>query len=49
MTDSYGTVTARYYDAAYADMPTLGQDVSFYLHLAREAAGPVLELGCALG
>lgn len=49
MTDSYGTVTARYYDAAYADMPTLGQDVSFYLQLAREAAGPVLELGCGTG
>jgi hypothetical protein len=27
--DSYGTVTARYYDAAYGVVPTLGPDVEF--------------------
>jgi SAM-dependent methyltransferase len=47
--DSYGTVTARYYDAAYGAVPTLGPDVDFYRALAREAAGPVLELGCGTG
>jgi SAM-dependent methyltransferase len=47
--DSYGEVTARYYDAAYGAVPTLGPDVEFYRALAREAAGPVLELGCGTG
>ncbi len=47
--DSYGTVTARYYDAAYGAVPTLGPDVELYRSLAREAAGPVLELGCGTG
>lgn len=47
--DTYGPVTARYYDAAYAVHPALGPDVQFYRSLAREAAGPVLELGCGTG
>ncbi len=48
MSDSYGAVTARYFDAAYAS-GGLGADAEFYLELAREAAGPVLELGCGTG
>ncbi len=45
----YGSVTARYYDAAYATLPKLGPDVDFYRALARECGGPVLELGCGTG
>lgn len=40
---------ARYYDAAYAAHPALAGDAGFYLQLAHEAAGPVLELGCGTG
>ncbi len=47
--DSYGRVTARFYDSAYAGRPELARDTAFYLSLAREAAGPVLELGCGTG
>lgn len=47
--DSYGAVTARFYDAAYATLPDLGADVAFYRGLARESGGPVLELGCGTG
>lgn len=47
--DDYGPVTARFYDAAYATLPGLGADVGFYRSLAREAGGPVLELGCGTG
>jgi SAM-dependent methyltransferase len=47
-TDSYGVVTARYYDGAYRALR--GQaDAAFYRELAHEAAGPVLELGCGTG
>ena len=49
MSDGYGRVTARYYDAAYGAMSSLGADLDFYLELAREAGGPVLELGCGTG
>ncbi len=49
MSNGYGRVTARYYDAAYGAMSSLGADLGFYLELAREAAGPVLELGCGTG
>jgi SAM-dependent methyltransferase len=45
----YGPVTARYYDAAYATLESLGADVGFYRELAHRAAGPVLELGCGTG
>ena len=47
--DSYGTVTARFYDAAYAVLPQLGPDADFYRGLARDSDGPVLELGCGTG
>jgi SAM-dependent methyltransferase len=47
--DDYGEVTARFYDAAYRAHPALAGDVEFYLELAREAAGPVLELACGTG
>lgn len=47
--EAYGRTTARFYDAAYAAIPTVGADVDFYRGLARENAGPVLELGCGTG
>jgi SAM-dependent methyltransferase len=47
--DSYGRVTARFYDAAYAALPGFGADVAFYRGLARARGGPVLELGCGTG
>ena len=37
---------ADIYDAVYAD---LTHDVDFYVELARESGGPVLELGCGTG
>ena len=37
---------ADIYDAVYAD---LTHDIDFYIELAREAGGPVLELGCGTG
>lgn len=50
MYDEYDDqVTARYYDAAYAVLPTLGPDIDFYRELARESGGPVLEIGCGTG
>jgi len=47
--DSYGSVTARFYDAAYQALDQLGPDADFYRDLARECGGPVLELGCGTG
>jgi ubiquinone/menaquinone biosynthesis C-methylase UbiE len=41
--------TARFYDAAYAAMPSLGPDAQFYEKLAAEIGGPVLEVGCGTG
>ncbi len=49
MSEEYGEVTARYYDAAYAGLRTGSGDADFYLELARESGGPVLELGCGTG
>ena len=49
MYDETDSVTARHYDAAYAALPELGDDVDFYRDLAREAGGPVLEIGCGTG
>jgi SAM-dependent methyltransferase len=46
--DGY-SVISRYYDAAYRDHPQLAGDAQFYLQLAHEAAGPVLEIGCGTG
>ena len=47
--DAYGRTTARFYDAAYERSPQVGGDSDFYRSLAREGAGPVLELGCGTG
>jgi len=47
--DRYGPVTARHYDAAYARLRDPAGDADFYLALARESGGPVLELGCGTG
>lgn len=41
-------VCAKHYDAAYATMRDL-TDAPFYLELARECGGPVLEIGCGTG
>jgi len=48
MSPSYGPVAARYYDATYALLRDPA-DAAFYLALARETGGPVLELGCGTG
>ena len=45
--DSY-RVAAKYYDSAYGAMRDL-VDAPFYLNLAREFGGPVLEIGCGTG
>ncbi len=45
--DSY-QLSAKYYDAAYATMKDL-VDAAFYLDLARQSGGPVLEIGCGTG
>jgi SAM-dependent methyltransferase len=37
---------ARFYDLEHADLTA---DLVFYLHFARQAAGPVLEVGCGSG
>lgn len=41
-------ISAKYYDGAYASMQNL-DDVSFYVELAKELGGPVLEIGCGTG
>lgn len=46
-TNSYH-VAAKYYDDAYGAMRDL-TDAPFYLDLARESGGPVLEIGCGTG
>ena len=45
--DSYH-VAAKYYDGAYGAMRDL-VDAPFYLNLAKEFGGPVLEIGCGTG
>ena len=45
--DSYGS-GAKYYDAAYSVKDDL-VDRDFYLDLANEYGGPVLEFGCGTG
>lgn len=47
--DEYGPVTSRYYDDTYAALRDSSGDANWYLGLAREAKGPVLELGCGTG
>jgi len=44
--DSYHTA-AKYYDGAYAAMDLV--DAPFYVDLAKESGGPVLEIGCGTG
>jgi SAM-dependent methyltransferase len=46
-TESY-SVTAQYYDAAYAIKQDL-VDLPFYLDLAKRSGGPVLEIACGTG
>lgn len=41
-------VAAKYYDGAYGAMRDL-TDAPFYLDLAKESGGPVLEIGCGTG
>ena len=45
--DSY-TTSAKYYDDAYAVKPDL-VDLPFYINLARQIVGPMLEIGCGTG
>jgi SAM-dependent methyltransferase len=45
--DSY-RLSAKYYDGAYSNMPRL-VDAPFYLEMAKELEGPVLEIGCGTG
>jgi SAM-dependent methyltransferase len=45
--DSY-QVTAKYYDEAYSAKPDL-VDLPFYLDLAKQSQGPVLEIACGTG
>src|ERR1700731_3751250 len=45
--DSY-RVTAKYYDGAYSAKQDL-VDLPFYLELAEQAPGPVLEIACGTG
>jgi SAM-dependent methyltransferase len=45
--DSY-SVTAKYYDGAYAAKPDL-VDLPFYLELAEQHRGPILEIACGTG
>jgi SAM-dependent methyltransferase len=48
MRDDYVTI-APSYDAEYAVLRDPSGDAAFYADLAREAGGPVLELGCGTG
>jgi SAM-dependent methyltransferase len=45
--ESY-SVTAKYYDGAYAAKQDL-VDLPFYLDLAQQSAGPILEIACGTG
>jgi SAM-dependent methyltransferase len=47
LVNSY-SVAAKYYDGAYASMRDL-VDEPFYVDLAKECGGPVLEIGCGTG
>ncbi len=41
-------ISAKYYDSAYAAMKDL-VDTGFYVELAKQSGGPVLEIGCGTG
>jgi SAM-dependent methyltransferase len=47
--NSYDAGSARSYDAVYAVVRDPSGDRAFYAELARNAGGPVLELGCGTG
>jgi len=47
LVDSY-SVSAKHYDGAYASMKNL-TDAPFYIELAKQSGGPVLEIGCGTG
>lgn len=47
--DAYARLIARHYDALNEVLRGSSQDAAFYLALARESGGPVLELGCGTG
>jgi len=47
--DQYGAVAGPCYDLAYEKLRDPSGDAAFYLGLARQARGPVLELGCGSG
>ncbi len=47
--DAYGPTDARHCDAAFETFRSPSGDVEFYRELARDAGGPVLELGCGTG
>src|ERR1043166_9399508 len=42
------SLSAQYYDDAYAVKPDL-VDLPFYVELARQIGGPILEMGCGTG
>lgn len=42
------SISAKYYDSAYSVKQDLA-DLPFYLDLARQSGGPVLEIGCGTG
>jgi SAM-dependent methyltransferase len=46
--DSYG-ILAPHYDAAYAALDRSAVDLPFYLDLAKQSGGPVLEIACGTG
>lgn len=47
--ETYDRLIARSYDGAYAVIRDPSGDAAFYLALAKETGGPVLELGCGTG
>ena len=47
--DAYGPTDAHHCDCAFEAFRSPSGDVAFYGELAREAGGPVLELGCGTG
>ena len=47
--DVYEQLLARSYDDLYRTLRDPSGDVAFYVGLAREIGGPVLELGCGTG
>ena len=46
---SYEAILADNYDAVYDSMRRSSGDIAFYVDLARDLGGPLLELGCGTG